>query len=211
MRVRCYVVALTATIASACTVQDDLVHGYKLLSPGQEESYRQGIYLYLLLGGVAPQRSLESIKAARALPGVGGAVSLRAHQLNPIHLLTIQALAPSTTDQAVLDSYDFVRARRLISRFGGEYERSGPYLLALPEPLAGGSSPPRPYLWLDFGSIPVEALASCLGEFKSHSLERPLGSFTEIQAWMTSLRRAMAGCWSDGADAVRIELRDGAS
>ena len=149
--------------------------GRFFLVAGQAETAGYGLYSYLLLGAPPTDASRERyLKALEAyLTLIPDVVSLEEYvprvELNIFYLPVRSAPPEPVTAQAVLDGYDYARARSVLRGLPGA-NRDGPYIVAGLKPM-GAAAPAKPYLFQDLSSVPPHLAASWVREFLNQAAQ----------------------------------------
>jgi len=151
--------------------------GGAFLAAGRSEAAGYGLYSYLLLGAPpsesSRERCLKAIEAYLAL--VPDVMSLEEYvprrELNIFYLPVRGAPPPPVTAQAVLESYDYARARSVLRALPGPH-RDGPYIVAALRPMSGATAgAPGSYLFQDLSSVPPHLAASWVKEFLNQAAQ----------------------------------------
>jgi hypothetical protein len=149
----------------------------ELVRPTEEPGY--GLYSYLLFGR-EPQDAYEKardISAIKSITGFPGPTQLQRagftkESLNITYLPLKSAVAINTrpmddkTATALLQAYNFARARFLLDRINPKFKR-GPYIISVLTPLT--MQAPDRYLFMDLGSATPQLVGQWVGLFAVES------------------------------------------
>ncbi len=185
--------------------------GRFFLVAGQTETAGYGLYSYLLLGAPPSEASRERyLKALDAyLSLIPDVISLEEYvprvELNIFYLPVRSGPPPPVTAQAVLESYDYARARSVLRALPGQ-NRDGPYIVAAFRPMGGATATaPGPYLFQDLSSVPPHLAASWVKEFLNQAAQE---RFWEAKkgAQFAQRLRATVGVMGAGLPEVKKSL-----
>jgi hypothetical protein len=150
--------------------------GRALLLPGRQPPSGYGLYSYIVFGsepaGARRERYLKTLEAWRALvPALADLERyLKPADLN-ITLVPVQKAGEGKISaEAILEHYDYARARLLL-RAVGQTGREGPYLVSSLEPLGDGLLT-GPHLFQDLSSVPAPLVGVWMSEFLSQSSQQ---------------------------------------
>ncbi|PWT98437.1 MAG: hypothetical protein C5B51_29295 [Terriglobia bacterium] len=132
-----------------------------LLLQGENEEPGYGLYSYLVFG-LRPARSdtpryARYIKALEAYLELEEASSVRRYvpqdAIN-VTYLPVRDSAP-TTPAALLETYDYSRAQRLLALTTGE-SPDGPFLISARQPLSRAAALPAEHIFQDLSTVPPD-------------------------------------------------------
>lgn len=147
--------------------------GRSFLKPRQQEAPGYGLYSYLLLGSepsdATRSRYLNVIAAFLSLPKIGSieapatspappgerpSQGLSRRQLNIAYIPVDNSFSPAdeTSAEAILNHYDYPRAKLLLRSMPGGEHIEGPYIVSVLYPLKINQVITSHYLWQDLSN-----------------------------------------------------------
>jgi hypothetical protein len=149
--------------------------GFSVLLPDETEVAGYGLYTYLLFGAppsaAARDRLLRTLSAfTEVVPDIASlARYVPRGELNVAYIPQRTAPGRTLAVEALLEAYDYARARSLLRRLPGN-TRDGPYLLSVLQPLGPGSTGGA-YLFQDLSRVPPHLVEPWVKEFLTQAAQ----------------------------------------
>ena len=186
-----------------------------LLLPGARELQGYGLYSYLLLGSRPsdPSRALYRTVIAeyvRLMPDINqfaekfeGDNAARRKEINVSYMPLRAALRKQERDsaEAILQVYDYARARALLSALPGTH-RDGPYLVSSRTPLSGQAAAAGNFLVQDLSKVPPDLVPPYVDQFLNQTTQEHFGQGWNPQRWVLKLRTILSAL-GKGAPEIR--------
>jgi hypothetical protein len=184
--------------------------GKMMLAPKEPAPADYGLYSYLLLGSAPTDTNRERyVKTIGAwwslLPDLVQLEQwLERRQLNAALLPVLSRPSGAVSPLALLDRYDYARARVLL-RAVGRSGREGPYLVSSLQPLNERATVSGPYLVQDLSSIPPSLAVAWTKEFLSQTSQERFWDERTVPMFGLRMRttvRAIAETFADVRQSV---------
>ncbi|MDB4914997.1 MAG: hypothetical protein JWM95_2641 [Gemmatimonadetes bacterium] len=177
-----------------------------LLLPGAQEDSGYARYTYVLFASKPSAQNLARYRAVlreyvrqtetttnyAAAFGKDSAAVKRLHvTYAPVQVPVADSESDSLAVESMLLSYDYARARVILSRLPGGHAR-GPYLVSGRRPLTSRTSNASIYLIQELATVPEDLVAIVLAQFLSDAAQDRPSSAWDPQRWSVRLQTALA-------------------
>jgi hypothetical protein len=190
--------------------------GWSLLMRGRAEQRGYGLYSYVLLGARPTDQSrarylsaLEAYVTSAERISALTAAGIAARQLNATYVPVTRLPGPQERPPAqwLLDSYDYARAREILTSMPGDYRGDGPYIISTLAPLSGRAAFPNEYLYQDLSIVAPRVVRAYAQAFFNQAAQPRFWEPRTAARLSLGLRTTLAAA-ADGLPQVQAAVKD---